>query len=161
MTDTAERSGFTLKGWHVLAGMIGFFATIIAVNIVFITLAVRSFPGEETRRSYVQGLAYNDVLEERRAQEALGWSASVNLTQTRVMVEVRDAGAEPVDGLRLSGHLRHPADGALDRALTFTQVREGVYAAGVSDLGPGRWRLDAQAAGDTPFAVEAELNWRP
>ncbi len=78
MTDyTAPEgsSGFRITGWHVLAGMILFFSTIIAVNAVFISLAVQSFPGEDQRRSYVQGLEYNDVIAQRRAQAALGWTA--------------------------------------------------------------------------------------
>ena len=161
MTAKADNaSGWTLKGWHVLVAMVAFFAVIISVNAVFITLALGSFPGEDTRRSYVQGLAYNDVLEERRAQAELGWSASANLTADRVLVEVRDAGDAPVQGLRLTGTLRHPADMELDRALTFTEVRAGVYAAGIADLPAGQWRLNAQAAGDAPFAVEADLRWR-
>lgn len=158
--DPNDASGFRIKGWHVLAAMVAFFAVVISVNAVFITLAVGSFPGEDTRRSYVQGLAYNEVLEDRAAQAALGWTATANLTAERVLVEVRDAQGQPVRSLRLTGDLRHPADMALDRALVFTEVRAGVYAAGVTDLPQGRWTLSAQAQGDTPFAVEADLRWR-
>ena len=45
---------FVLRGWHVLAA--AFFGVIIAVNTAFITV-VRSFP---VRRSYTQGLSYNE-----------------------------------------------------------------------------------------------------
>jgi nitrogen fixation protein FixH len=162
MTDTsAEKdSGFRIKGWHVLAGMVGFFGVIFTVNAIFITVALDTFPGEDTRRSYVQGLAYNDVLDQRAAQAELGWSASANLTAERVLIEVRDADGAPVRSLRLTGTLRHPADMDLDRALTFTELRAGVYAAGVADLPEGRWELNAEAEGDTPFAVAADLRWR-
>ncbi len=160
MTARTEKTGFTLKGWHVLAGIVGFFAVVFTVNAVFITLAFDTFPGEDTRRSYVQGLAYNDVLEERAAQAELGWSAAANLTEERVLVEVRDADGQPVRSLRLTGTLRHPANMQLDRDLTFTEVRSGVYAAGLADLPEGRWELNAEADGETPFAVEADLRWR-
>jgi nitrogen fixation protein FixH len=162
MTETLDQdaSGFRIKGWHVLAAMVAFFAVIISVNVVFITLALDSFPGEDTRRSYVQGLAYNEVLEDRQAQAALGWTASANLTEDRVLIEVRGPDGMAVEALRLTGSLRHPADMGLDRSLTFTEVRAGVYAAGVSDLPEGRWELNAEAEGDTPFAVEADLRWR-
>lgn len=160
MTARTEKSGFTLKGWHVLAAFVGFFGVVFSVNAFFITKAFETFPGEDTRRSYVQGLAYNDVLEERAAQAELGWSASANLTEDRVLVEVRDADGEPVNSLRLSGALRHPANMQLDRDLTFTEVRPGVYGAGVADLPEGRWELNAEAEGETPFAVEADLRWR-
>lgn len=160
MTDTALRSsGFTIKGWHVLVGMIVFFSIIIAVNTVFITLAMKSFPGEDQRRSYVQGLEYNDVIANRRAQAALGWSAAVNLVDDRVMIRITDAEDAPVMGLALSGRLRHPANLDFDRELSFTEVRAGVYAAPVVDLPDGVWTLTAQAEGDTPFALEREL-WR-
>ncbi len=148
---------FTIKGWHVLAAMVGFFGVIIAVNTVFITFALNTFPGEETRRSYVQGLEYNDVIEARRAQEALGWTASANLSDGRALVEVLDAGGTPVTGLRLTGTLQHPADMTLDRELVFTEVRDGVYAAGAADLPEGRWTLAANAEGETPFALETQL----
>ncbi len=160
MTARTEESGFRIKGWHVLAGMAGFFGVVFTVNAIFITLAFDTFPGEDTRRSYVQGLAYNDVLEERAAQAELGWSASANLTAERVLVEVRDTDGQPVRSLRLAGTLRHPANMQLDRDLTFTEVRAGVYAAGVADLPEGRWELNAEAEGETPFAVEADLRWR-
>lgn len=159
MMADAEQSGFTLKGWHVLVAMVMFFGIIFAVNTVFITTALNTFPGEETRRSYVQGLEYNQVIEARRAQAELGWSASANLADDRVLIEVRDAGGAPVTGLRLVGELQHPANMSADRDLVFTEVRDGVYAAGAGDLPDGRWTLAARAEGDTPFALETQL-WR-
>jgi nitrogen fixation protein FixH len=150
---------FTIKGWYVLAGMIAFFAVIISVNVVFITLALRSFPGEETRRSYVQGLAYNDVIAEREAQAALGWTASANLTQTQVLVRITDSGGAPVSALALVGVLQHPADMDLDRALAFEELRPGVYAADAQGVAEGQWRLTAEAGGETPFVLERAL-WR-
>lgn len=152
-------SRFRVKGWHVLAGMIAFFGVIIAVNTVFITLAVGSFPGEETKRSYVQGLAYNDVIAEREAQAALGWRAAANLTPTQVLISVVDADGVPVANLRFEGALQHPADMERDRVLAFEELRPGVYAADAQGLAEGQWRLTAEAEGDTPFALEREL-WR-
>jgi len=163
MTDyTAQQgaSGFRITGWHVLAGMIMFFATIIAVNTVFISLAVRSFPGEVQRRSYVQGLEYNDVIAQRRAQAALGWTAAVNLADDRVLIRVADAEDQPVIGLELTGALRHPANTDLDHALAFTEARPGVYSAPVEAVTAGNWTLHAEAVdADTPFVLEREL-WR-
>jgi len=154
--DTQPR--FTIKGWHVLAGLVGFFAVIAAVNALFITLAVTTFRGEDAKRSYMQGLAYNDVLEDRRAQAQLGWEAAVNLQDGRLFVAVETPNGDPVRGLQLSGTLRHPADTSRDHALSFEETRPGVYAANV-DLETGRWLLDARHEGDPPFELEHEL-WR-
>ena len=163
MTDYSApegSTGFRITGWHVLAGMIIFFATIIAVNAVFISLALQSFPGEDQRRSYVQGLEYNDVIAQRRAQAALGWTAAVNLAEDRVLIRVTDAEDQPVMGLALTGVLRHPANTDLDHALTFNEARPGVYSAPVEDLTEGGWTLHAEAVdADAPFVLEREL-WR-
>ena len=159
MMADAERPGFRIKGWHVLVIMVVFFGVVFSVNAFFITTALKTFPGEETRRSYVQGLNYNDVIEARRAQEALGWTASANIAEERVLIEVLDRDGAPVRGLRLEGALQHPANMSLDRELVFTEVRDGVYAAGVEGLSDGWWTISAAEQGDTPFAVEARL-WR-
>jgi nitrogen fixation protein FixH len=157
MTDA--QPGYRVKGWHVLAIIVAFFGVVFTVNAIFITTALNTFPGEETRRSYVQGRDYNQVVDARRAQEALGWSATANLTEERVLIEVRDADGQPVTGLRLEGVLQHPASMSYDRDLVFTEVRDGVYAAGVCDLPIGRWTLSAEAMGEQPFALETRL-WR-
>ena len=158
MTPDAQPR-FTVKGWHVLVIMVAFFGVIFTVNGIFITNALRTFPGEETRRSYVQGRDYNQVVDARRAQEALGWSATTNLAENRVLIEVLDREGQPVRGLRLEGQLQHPATMSYDRDLVFTEVREGVYAAGAADLPDGRWTLTAENAGEQPFTLETQL-WR-
>ncbi len=156
MADTRS-SGFTIKGWHVLVVMVAFFGIIFAVNAFFITTALNTFPGEETRRSYVQGLEYNRVIEAREAQAELGWTASANLTPERALIEVLDGEGNPVTGLRLVGTLQHPADMSQDRQLVFAEIRDGVYAAGTDSLPDGRWTLAARAEGDTPFELETQL----
>ena len=66
-------SEFTLKGRHV-AMMFGVgFGVIIAVNIALAVSAVRTFPGLETKNSYVTSQSFE---ADRAAQEALGWDAS-------------------------------------------------------------------------------------
>ncbi len=159
MTDYADECpGFILKGWHVLAGLVGFFCVIAAVNTVFIVLAVTTFSGEDARRSYMQGLAYNDVLEARRLQSELGWGAAVNINAGQILLAVTDASGAPVRGLDLDARLRHPADTSLDRELAFTEVRPGVYAAD-AEVPDGRWTLSATHDGAPPFVVEHQI-WR-
>lgn len=157
--DRDHGRGPKIRGWHVFIAMVAFFAVIFAVNIVFISVALGTFRGEEVERSYVQGLAYNEVLAERRAQAELGWTAAVNLDGDTLILEVTDSEGAPVGRLPLQAALRHPADGDLDRTLDFAQREPGVYVADVSGLPEGRWRFEAEARGDTPFAMEREL-WR-
>jgi nitrogen fixation protein FixH len=60
--------GWTLTGRHVLGVVVGFFAVIIALNIWFLTLAYRTFPGQVSDTPYEDGLAFNQRLAAQAAQ---------------------------------------------------------------------------------------------
>lgn len=164
MTTRARRP-FELRGWHVLTMLLTFFGIVIAVNVLFAVIATRSFPGEDVRRSYLQGLRYNDTLAERRAQAALGWRAAVTLrgdaADARVEVSLTDRDGRPLAGLNIGGDLRRPTQQRLDRPLVFTAEGAGRYVARVSDLPPGVWRLRARAEGASGAGLdfESEMTW--
>ncbi|MBS0332957.1 MAG: FixH family protein, partial [Proteobacteria bacterium] len=73
MTDVAaaEPTGFRLRGWHVLAMVVGFFTVVIAVDTSFAVMAYRTHPGEVSVTPYEDGLIYNRKLAQLRAQETL------------------------------------------------------------------------------------------
>lgn len=156
---------FTLRGWHVLAAMLLFFGTIIAVNVTFAVIAVRTFPGEDVRRSYVQGLEYNQTLKARRDQDTLGWQAGASLMadgqEAVLRVTLRDKAGAVINGADVTGALRWRADSRLDRALVFVASGDGVYEARLGALREGRWRLRARAEahGGQVRDFEADLTW--
>jgi nitrogen fixation protein FixH len=166
MTGSATTRPFEVRGWHVLAALLGFFALVIAVNVGFAVIAVRSFPGEDVRRSYLQGLSYNDTIAARRAQAALGWDASArirgNADTATVVVELRSRTGEPITAATVTGVLRWPTDARRDRTLVFENVGAGRYAAPAVALPQGRWRLraNAQDAAGGALDFESELTWR-
>lgn len=155
--DQGRPDGFKIRGWHVLVAMMGFFGIVIAVNAVFLTLAVQSFPGEDVRKSYLQGLTYNQVIDDRRRQADLGWQAAANLVDNRVLIRVTHNDDTPVSGLQLTGKLRHPANKDLDHELVFNEVRGGVYAALTDGIEAGYWTLTANNQGEDPFEMERGL----
>jgi nitrogen fixation protein FixH len=161
------KTGFILRGYHVLWALLAFFAAIIVVNVSFAVIAVKSFPGEDVRRSYLQGLNYNETLAERRAQAALGWRADAALSggadDVVVVIHVHTRDGAPLNDAALSGALRWPADARRDRELSFTRQGDGRYLARVGALPAGRWRLRARAADARGGArdFEAELTWPP
>ena len=65
MSDLPSSDGFRIRGWHVLAAMCAFFGVIIAVNAVFMTAALRTFPGEVSITPYEDGLAFNRQLAQQ------------------------------------------------------------------------------------------------
>ena len=157
---------FEVRGWHVLAAMLAFFGVVIAVNVAFAVIAVRSFPGEDVRRSYLQGLQYNDTLAERRAQAELGWRAAaalvaVSADSAEVRIRLTDRDGAALDALAVAGDLQWPTDARFDRVLVFSPIGDGVYVAQAGNVHPGRWRLRARAESTDARALdfEAELTW--
>jgi nitrogen fixation protein FixH len=155
---------FEIRGWHVLTALLLFFGVVIAINVAFAVMAVRSFPGEDVRRSYTQGIQYNDILAERRAQAALGWRASAELVDTNggpaLEVTLHSRDGAPLSGMDVAGALQWPTDSRLDRALSFEEVAAGRYRARVENLQAGRWRLRARAEKDAgALDFETELRW--
>ena len=156
---------FQIEGRHVLAGMVLFFGSVIAVNIVFIVAAVNSFPGEDVRRSYTQGLNYNQTLAERHEQAAQGWRARAALIDTSsgpaVEVIVLDRNGAPLT-VEATGALRWPMDSRRDHELAFESRGAGRYIAPLRELEAGRWELRARAvdAAGRALDFEADLLWR-
>ena len=154
-----------LRGVHVLTMILLFFGAIIAINVGFGIMAVRTFPGEDERRSYTQGLHYNQTLAERREQAALGWRAEGELARSGNGADVRvrlvDAQARPLDDVTVEGVLRWPPSASGDQPLEFRHVGEGVYVAHLAALPPGRWDLRARAHNARGGALdfEAGLTW--
>jgi len=85
---------FTIKGWHVFAGFAGAFGIIIAVNLVLAFSAVNTFPGLETKNSYVASQSFDD---RREAQEALGWTVAATHKAGLLELKITDAQGQPVE----------------------------------------------------------------
>ena len=155
-----------LTGLHVLAMLLLYFGAVIAINVAFAVAAVRTFPGEDERRSYTQGLHYNDTLATRRAQAAGGWQAEAQLGEgasgAQLVVVLLDRGDNPINDATVDGVLRRPPSQSGDRTLTFTPHGAGRYIAQLGALGAGSWDLRAtardQSGGSLDF--EADLSWR-
>lgn len=147
------KSSFQLSGGHVLAALLAFFALVVAANTAFIVFAVRSYPGEREKKSYRQGLHYNDALDARAAQAALGWRASIEEVASeagaaKLIVSMRRSDAVPLDGLDLAGTLVRPASADGVAEFIFTPLGAGRYEA-VIDAAQGAWDLTVKASSAT------------
>lgn len=146
LQDTHE-DGFRLKGWHVLAILLSFFAVVFTVNAIFVTQAVATFPGEDVKKSYVQGLNYNDTLAGRAAQAERGWTAQLGLVgdeERRLVARVADADGRALSGLDVIVTARRAATDEADIRLGLAPVAAGEYA-GETGLAPGLWELRLNA----------------
>lgn len=153
-----------LKGSHVLAMIAAFFAVIFAANAVFIALALESFPGQVVDKPYEAGVKYNETLEAKAAQEALGWTAEIERAaldgeEAAIAIRFRSAAGDTLYGLEVSGELRRPASDGDDHALAFAPGEDGAYIVWAKNIGEGAWDLTAraEAPGGESFRLEKRL----
>jgi len=147
----------TLNGRQVLYWLFGTFGVIVAVNALFITKAISTYPGEDVSSPYLQGVDYNDTLADRARQATLGWRASISAARSpdaRVTVTVRfEADDVLPQSFALHGLLRHPMDAERDHPLSLVRTADGTFVGHLSGVSKGAWDVvvstDPRAA--TPF----------
>ena len=159
---TAKTSpAFQLRGVHVLAMVVGFFAVIIAVDSSFAVLAYRTFPGQVSVTPYEDGVAYNRTLAELAAQEALGWRAAASFGPNgEVVIEARSREGAPVRGLAAVGRMERPATEAGRIVPVFRESGPGIYTSRPVGMG-GVWDLTVALTDKAGHAFQAErrLTW--
>ncbi|MEO1321401.1 MAG: FixH family protein [Pseudomonadota bacterium] len=130
-----------LKGWHVLLILLGFFGVMFSVNGVFLYHAITSFPGGDVKKSYVQGLNYNETLADRAEQAALGWRVEAGLQGNEILLRLRDADDNALTHYPIIGELRRMATQDADVAIAFASSQTGEYSVTVDVLSSGQWQL--------------------
>ncbi|HUI21203.1 MAG TPA: FixH family protein [Methylocella sp.] len=158
--DVMPGTGFALKGWMVLAILLGFFGVIASVNAVMIHYAISTFRGEQEASPYEHGLAYDKDIEAAREQEALHWKVSVGVSrdeggEARVEVSIKDASQTPVIGLVLTSALDSPIDKKLDKTLSLAETAPGVYSGRIT-ADPGQWDLLLDARRETRLVFRSK-----
>ena len=163
MTDTPVAAPKVITGRHVLIAVVAFFVLVVGLDTLFTVWAVQTFPGEVSPRAYEDGLAYNRILAERRAEAALGWTTRVTQGSEpgRVSVRFADAGGKPIEGLVVKAAFTRPATQAGSRTATLAAAPGGEYLGGPA-LSDGAWdlTLTASDARGREFQARRRLVWR-
>ncbi len=143
-TTTTPDGSRPITGRRVLFMLLGFFGVVMGVNAYFIVTAISSFPGEDVRRSWFQGLHYNEIIAERAEQAALGWTAVLGIggEGDQSFAELRmTANGAPLGDLEIAATMLHPTDSGLDRLLDFERVAIGVWRARLDGIPAGQWDI--------------------
>jgi len=140
--------------YHMLACIVGFFAVVIGVNALMATIAERSFTGTVVENSYVASQHFNRWLDEAKAQDRLGWSATIGHQDAKVTVVLTGPEALIRDAT-LTGDAIHPLGHLPDRAIHFVRADNGEYNSR-ERLPHGRWRIrvTAERAGQRASYVD-------
>ena len=141
-------------GWHMLGLMVLGFGIIIGVNLTLAYNAVKTFPGLETRNSYVASQTFD---ADRAAQDALGWTLNPRLTHTRLTLAITDASGAAVAPKVINATLGRATNVTQDMTPAF-EIVDGVMVADVN-AGAGYWnlRLELEAADGTIFKRRLQL----
>lgn len=144
-----------LKGIHVLIITVAAFTTIVGVNLVMAFNAISSFPGLETRSSYISSQHFQ---ADRAAQQALGWTVDLTLAEGGLVLAMTDAQGQPVRPAKLDLMLRRPTHQMADQNPRLRPDGQGRWTSTV-DLAPGNWNADlvAEAADGTAFRLRLPL----
>jgi nitrogen fixation protein FixH len=148
MTRSSE-ARFT--GWHLVAVMVAFFGVIIGVNVFMAVLANTSWTGLVVKNSYVAGLEFNEKSEEARAQDALGWKATLEIVDGGLRYALVDASGSGVTLASGSATFWRPTSDREDVTVNLDLVADTLTAP--VDLGDGVWivAISVDAGLDHPY----------
>jgi nitrogen fixation protein FixH len=149
MSPALETDGKTLKGHHVLFWMMGFFGLMFVVNGVFLWAALSSFPGEDVRHSYLQGLQFNQTIASLKHQEDMAWKAELGLIVEPdgdvLVARILDADGLALPSRNVTAELRRAATQDSDIILEMLPVGSGEYRAALPVLTKGAWHVALNA----------------
>jgi nitrogen fixation protein FixH len=143
-----------ITGKHVLIGTVAAFGVIIAVNVTMAVKAIGTFPGLETKNSYVASQSFD---ARRAAQEALGWQADASVGDGVLRVTLTDGDGFPVHPRSMTAMLGRATVARDDR--TEALVWTGSAWEAPADLAEGAWvlKLEAVSADGVEFAKRISL----
>jgi nitrogen fixation protein FixH len=130
-------------GLHMLAIMLVFFGTVIAVNINMAVRANTSWTGLVAKNGYVASIDYQRDREGRKAAAALGWTVAVDETAGHVTFTVLSGEEEApvymsaVEALAVRSVTRDDP-----RPMVFESIGDGQYR-NAEALPSGDWVLKA------------------
>jgi nitrogen fixation protein FixH len=139
--------GKQLTGRKVLAMMVSTFVVIIGVNLTLAYQAVATFPGLETKNSYIASQTFD---ANRAAQEALGWDVAAFVEAGQLRLDISRDGVPVVADIQ-SAVLGRATNVAQDQAPVL--VFDGLHYVAPVTLAKGNWnlRLVAVAGDGTTF----------
>ena len=135
-------------GWHMLGLMIGGFGIIITVNLTLAYNAVATFPGLETRNSYVVSQQFE---ADRAAQNALRWNVDASIADGTLTVAIADADGRPVQAEVTRATLGRATHTGEDSTPVFTWNGETMTAPVTMEDGYWNLRLELIAPDGTKF----------
>jgi nitrogen fixation protein FixH len=142
-----------LTGRAVFLGFLAFFAVVVTVNAVMLSLALDTMPGLTTDSSYRASQRFNSDLAAARLRDARGWKVEARVDRDAsgigaVTVSVREPEGAPVERVTVKAQVQHAARRANDRSFDVTRTGPGAYAGTAEGLVAGAHDLVVEVERD-------------
>jgi nitrogen fixation protein FixH len=155
-------------GWWYPYIYVGAFGVVLAVNLIFMASAVRTFSGLETEQAYDKGLDYNRVLAMAKEQEKLGWTVKADVLpkglsmtgghDADIVLTFLDKDGRGVSGLAAMADFIRPTSRGHDRSVPLAEQGGGRYVVAASLPLGGQWQMHVTARlGDLDYQYDQRL----
>ncbi len=159
------------RGWWYPWLFVGGMLIVVAVNLVLITVAIRTFPGLTTEDAYRKGLVYNQTLAAAEAQDARGWRLDLTISppspgnaagaappaaeagdDVAVVARFADQAGQPLSRLAVDAFFVRPLGDGTDIVVALEDSGGGVYRGTLARPLGGQWDVRVHARrGDETF----------
>ncbi len=146
MNIAMEKTAKPLTGRRFFFYVAGFLGFVVIVNIVFITLALKSNSGVVVPDYYERGIHYNQTLEQADYQKKLGWVSEVDVNGDEMVYKLVDAKAQPVRGRKVLVKMARPVMDGDDFSISLTEQPDGTYQ--------GKFHAPLKGAWDAHISVK-------
>lgn len=162
--DSPSKATPALRSPWVLA-WIGLILTVLAVNLTFVYLAIRTDPGLVNADYYERGQDYERTMISRQARDP-GWLIRADIprpltagVEESIRVVLVDHAGQPVDVDQATFYAYRPSDVSRDFALPMIREAEGRYLVETSFPLIGVWDiLIAAKTGEDEYSVGERVN---
>lgn len=130
-------------------GMLGLVAVMVSVNLVMITIGIKTHPGLVVDDFYERGKNYfNSEVKRVNDIERLGWQFDLAVPETPVLnatqtyqLNMTDADGYPLKNADVVFEAFRPSDASKDFQVQMVEGENGRYSAQIEFAQPGVWDL--------------------
>lgn len=119
--------------------------TVLAVNFFMVSMAVVTHPGLVNDNPYKYGQNYEQIIEARKKEAALGWQLDMPWPDvregavSRLVLTAKDNQGQPIVADQVEMYVYRPSDVRQDFVLRFVSQGEGRYVAELTGPLRGNW----------------------
>ncbi|MDD3019389.1 MAG: FixH family protein [Alphaproteobacteria bacterium] len=146
MSITMDKPVKPLTGKRFFFYVASFLGFVVVVNIVFITLALKSNSGVVAQDYYQRGINYNQTLDQAEYQKKLGWTSQVDVNGDMMVYTVLDQQSQPVRGRKVAVKMARPVMDGHDFSILLAEQPDGTYQ--------GKFQAPLKGAWDAHISVQ-------